>query len=180
MNAYSARFYDAYFTGVDGEVEFYVDEAHDAAGAVLELGCGTGRVLLPIARAGVDIVGLDLAADLLAALRDKLARENSETQQRVDLVRADMCDFQLRRRFAAIFVPYRTFQHLLTPDDQLRSLEQIAQHLDVGGRLVFNTHDPLAEWMRDGFASPVRKDVDFIDAETGNRISVYYRAGVHF
>ena len=69
MQAYNARFYDAYFTGLEGEVDFYIDEALDADGPVLELGCGTGRVLLPIARAGVEITGLDVSADLLGVLR---------------------------------------------------------------------------------------------------------------
>lgn len=174
MQAYSARFYDAYFTGLEGEVDFYIDEALDADGPILELGCGTGRVLLPIARAGVEITGLDVAADLLGVLREKLAAEDAALRDRVELVEADMSAFDLGRCFAAVLVPYRTFQHLLDPLDQQRALRCIGAHLERGGRLVFNTFDPLAEFVRDGFSTPVRRDLDFVAAQTGHRVSVYY------
>ncbi|MGY8827414.1 MAG: class I SAM-dependent methyltransferase [Candidatus Latescibacterota bacterium] len=174
MSVYNARFYDAYFTGVDGESEFYVDEALDVDGPVLELGCGTGRILLPIARAGVEIVGVDISDELLQILHGKLAAEDPSLYKRVELVEADMGGMDLERRFAAAFIPYRTFQHLLDPLDQQRALRCIGEHLEDEGRLVFNTFDPLAELARDGFKTPLCLDVDFIDAQTGHRVSVYY------
>ena len=71
LRAYNSEIYDAYFTGIEGEVDFYVEEAMDCGGPVLELGCGTGRVLLPIARSGIEITGLDIDHDLLNLLRRK-------------------------------------------------------------------------------------------------------------
>lgn len=174
MSSYSARFYDAYFTGLEGEVDFYIEEALDSGGSVLELGCGTGRVLLPIARAGVEIVGVDIAESLLGVLRKKLAAEDPALRDRVEIFEANMCTLELGRHFAAVLVPYRTFQHLLDPIDQQQALRCIGEHLEPGGRLIFNTFDPLAELVRDGFNAPVRRDLDFVDAHTGHRISVYY------
>jgi len=174
MSAYNARFYDAYFTGLDGEAEFYVDEALDAGGPVLELGCGTGRILLPVARAGIEVMGVDISAGLLQVLRGKLAAGDPAVHRRVELLEADMSEMDLGRHFTAVFIPYRTFQHLLDPFDQQRALRCIGEHLEDGGRLVFNTFDPLAEFARDGFNAPLRRDLDFIDTQTGHRVSVYY------
>lgn len=174
MEAYRAQFYDAYFTGVEGEVDFYVDEAADVGGPVLELGCGTGRVLLPIARSGVEVVGLDRSPQLLAVLREKLGGEEETTAGRVRLVEADMVDFSLEQTVAAAFIPYRSFQHLLDRQDQERALHAIGQHLEEGGRLVFNTYDPLGDIAREGLASPMRKDLDFFDERTGRAVVVYY------
>ncbi len=174
MEAYSARFYDAYFTGLEGEVDFYVDEALDAGGAVLELGCGTGRVLLPIAKAGVEVAGVDADSGLLGVLREKLAAADGALRARVKLIEADIGAFDIGRCFAAVLIPYRTFQHLLDPLDQQRALRCIGAHLQPGGRLIFNTFDPLAELVRDGFSTPLRRDLDFVDASTGHRIVVYY------
>ncbi|MGE4093342.1 MAG: class I SAM-dependent methyltransferase, partial [Candidatus Binatia bacterium] len=81
-----ALFYDHYSLGLEGDVQFYVDEARHAGSEVLEIGCGTGRILLPIAQAGVPIVGLDRAPEMFAILRRKLAKCNPETQTRVTLL----------------------------------------------------------------------------------------------
>ncbi|HUV93888.1 MAG TPA: class I SAM-dependent methyltransferase, partial [Anaerolineae bacterium] len=81
-----ARFYDYYSTGVPGDVRFYVEEARRAGSPVLELGCGTGRILIPTAQAGIDIVGLDRSPAMLAIAKEKLSELGPETQQRIELV----------------------------------------------------------------------------------------------
>lgn len=174
MESYCARFYDGYFTGVEGDVDFYVKEARRIGSPILELGCGTGRILLPLARAGVQVIGLDVAGELLAIARRKLAVASPAMRRRVSLIRADMRAFALGRRFRLAIVPYRTFQHLLTPVDQEQALTCIREHLEDHGRLVFNVYDPLCELMADGFQSPLRKDTDFIDPESGNLVVVWY------
>ncbi len=174
LEPYNPRFYDAYFTGVEGEVDFYVEEAVDAGGPILELGCGTGRVLLPVARAGIEISGLDIDGRLLDLLREKITQGDPVVADRVDLFQADMTAFDLKRMYKAVIIPYRAFQHLLTPSDQRDALLCISRHLERGGRLVFNTYDPLADIARDGFSSPVRKDSDFIDGPTGHTLVAYF------
>lgn len=174
MRAYSSRFYDRYFVGVAGDVDFYVAQARGSRGPILEVGCGSGRVTLPLAHTAVEVVGLDLDVDLLSLARAKLVREDSPTSARVELVKADMADFDLDRTFAQIHIPYRTFQHLLTPMDQISALECLAAHLEEGGLLIFDTFDPLAEFVADGFIRPLGKDTDFIDGETGNQIVVWF------
>ncbi len=87
------------------DIDFYVEAAREAQGAVLELGCGTGRVLLPIARAASEIFGLDISSYMLRRCRERLARESAEVQARVHLVQADMRSFELSRRFRLATTP---------------------------------------------------------------------------
>ena len=174
MRAYLSRFYDRYFVGSEGDVDFYLAEARDRTGPVLELGTGSGRIAVPLAREGNEVVGLDLDGEMLALARDKLGAEDGATRERVEFVEGDMAELDLGRRFAQVYIPYRTFQHLLTPIDQVRALESIGEHLEEDGLLIFDTFDPLAQFAASGFSSPLCKDTDFIDPETGHQIVVWF------
>ena len=174
MRSYSSRFYDQYFVGVEGDVAFYAGHARCSSGPILEVGCGSGRVTLPLARAGAEIVGMDVDVDLLALARAKLAQEDCAIRDRVELISADMTDFDLDRQFAQIHIPYRTFQHLLTPIDQIEVLHGLAEHLEDGGLLFFDTFDPVGELIANGLVFPLAKDTDFIDPQTGHQIVVWY------
>jgi SAM-dependent methyltransferase len=167
-------FYDAYFTGVEGDTAFYVARARAAGSPVLELGCGSGRILIPTARAGLDVVGLDRSPAMLDLARERVAALPPAARRRIKLVEGDMADFALRRRFALITLPYRAFQHLLTPEDQVRALLCIRGHLRRGGRLAFNLYDPSAELARAGGSAGLRRDEDFIDPRTGRRVAAWY------
>jgi SAM-dependent methyltransferase len=124
------------------DVQFYVGEAKASAGRVLEAGCGTGRVLIPIARAGVSIDGLDASEAMLAQCEARLAREPSEVSERVGLHRGDARNFDLGRTFSLVTAPFRVVQHLTTIEDQLRFLDAVKRHLAPGGRLVFDVFNP--------------------------------------
>lgn len=124
------------------DVAFFVDAASQAGGPVLEVGCGTGRVVVAIARANINIVGLDLSANMLAVCRDKLRQESSDVQSRVELIQGDMRDFDLGRTFNLVTIPFRPFQHLITVQDQLACLKSIRRHLAPDGRLIFDLFNP--------------------------------------
>ncbi len=145
----TAELYDKVYEGVRGgrDVEFYVDEAVKSGGPVLELGCGTGRVLLPIARAGIEITGLDFFEPMLSALREKLKREPEEVRRRVELVKADMRRFELGRKFALVIIPFRPFQHIVEVEDQLSCLASIRDHLVEDGRLIFDVFNARLEYI---------------------------------
>jgi SAM-dependent methyltransferase len=138
-----AEFYDhvAPYRGRQ-DVAFYVETARESGGPVLEIGCGTGRVLIPTAQAGIEIVGLDYSERMLAACREPLSREPAEVQSRVQLVRGDMRRFDLGRAFSLVTTPFRPFQHLITVKDQLSCLACIRRHLADGGRLVLDLFNP--------------------------------------
>jgi SAM-dependent methyltransferase len=124
------------------DVPFYVAEAVRSGGPVLELGCGTGRILLPIAREGVSIVGLDGSAEMLARCRSKLDGEAADVRARVRLDQADVRSFDLDQQFALIIAPFRVMQHLVTIEEQLECLDAVRRHLVPSGRLVFDVFNP--------------------------------------
>ena len=124
------------------DVDFYVAEAGTATGPILEIGCGTGRILLPIARAGGTITGLDNSVRMVARLQEKLGAEIAAVQARVTVDLHDMLSFDLSKQFALIIAPFRVVQHLTTTDDQLRFLENVARHLAPQGRLIFDVFNP--------------------------------------
>lgn len=172
-----ARFYDQYFTGLEGEGAFYLEECLSEGGPVLELGCGNGRILLPIATAGIEIVGLECSPDMLAEARDRLEAATPLARECAELVQGDMRGFDLEETFALVICPYRTFQHLLSPRDQGRALDAIAAHLDPGGRLVYNTFDPIQDLSERAWAPPgeLEPDTRFTDPTTGRQVRVRFR-----
>jgi SAM-dependent methyltransferase len=127
------------------DVGFFVQAAREASGAVLELGCGTGRVLLPTARAGIEITGLDLSPSMLAVCRERLKAEPPEVQARVRLVAGDMRRFELGQTFSLVTLPFRPFQHLTMVEDQLACLGCIHRHLAEGGKLILDIFNPMLE-----------------------------------
>ena len=92
----SADFYD-YIPVYEGrnDIDYYVDLAEKIGGPVLELGCGTGRVLVPVARTGCEITGLDPSPAMLDICRKRLKEEDSDLRKRVTLIEGDMRDFNL-------------------------------------------------------------------------------------
>ena len=169
-------FYDYQSTGVKGDVESYVEEAQKAGSPVLELGCGTGRILIPVAQSGVGIVGLDLSPEMLSIAREKVSGLSNEIQQRIQLVEGDMRGFSLKRKFSLITIPFRAFLHLLTPEDQRQSLKCIREHLADDGRLILNIFDPRLDIIvshMDHLGTAMKRLGEFIHPETGNRILVW-------
>ena len=134
------RFYDLFYGERDDDLPMYRDFALAAGGPLLELGCGTGRVLIPLAADGQRITGLDVSAAMLAAARAKA--DAASLRDRVNLVQGDMRDFGLPTRFALAFIPINTFMHCYDGGEQLACLRSIRRHLQPGGRLVIDVYHP--------------------------------------
>jgi SAM-dependent methyltransferase len=134
--AYSAR----------GDVAFYLEEAArvGASSAVLEVGCGTGRLTLPLARAGHEVTGIDQSPAMLARARTKLADAPRDVRARVTLLELDARRMELPAgaTFDVAIVPFRVMQHLLAIEDQLDVLTRVRERLRPGGRLVFDVFNP--------------------------------------
>jgi SAM-dependent methyltransferase len=168
-----ASFYDHVATGVDGDIAFYVDEARSSGSPVLELGCGTARILIPMAEAGPDVIGLDASPDMLAIAGKKLEACAPDVQSRVQLLRGDMRDFSLNRTFSLVTIPYRAFLHNPSVDDQLRSLERVREHLSEEGRLILNVFDPDVRLLAAGrWSMPAERRTEFLHPRTGNRVKI--------
>ena len=128
-----------------GDVNCFVQAAKESGGPVLEAGCGTGRVLIPTARAGILITGLDLSPHMLAVCREKLKTEPPEVQARVRLVQGDMRRFELGQTFQLVTLPFRPFQHLTTVEEQLACLGCIHRHLAEDGKMILDIFNPKLE-----------------------------------
>jgi len=152
------------------DVPFFVEAAQESGGPVLEVGCGTGRILIPTARARIEIVGLDLSSHMLDVCRKRLLKEPKDVQSRVQLVEADMRHFALGQAFRLVTTPFRPFQHLTTVDDQLSCLECIHRHLVKGGRLILDVFNPSLEALtRDDVGQEIGDEPEFT-APDGRRV----------
>jgi SAM-dependent methyltransferase len=146
--SWDPRIYDIVWTGpFRGDIDWYRQKAIDCGGAVLELGAGTGRITLPVARAGVSICALDADGGMLGELRRKIALEPIDVQQRIAIVESDMRSFRIDRTFALVMIPFRAFLHNLTTEDQLACLRCAREHLTANGRIAFNVFHPSLEYM---------------------------------
>jgi SAM-dependent methyltransferase len=127
------------------DVAYYVRLAELSGGPLLEYGVGNGRVALPVARAGVEVVGIDLSEPMLQDLAARLARETPEVRRRVRMVRGDMRHVKLRRRFPLVIAPFNVFLHLYTRSDVEEFLARVRAHLAPSGQLVFDVSVPRAD-----------------------------------
>ena len=148
----AAKFYDLF--GSKDDLEFYKELAVQSGASALELGVGTARVAIPLARAGVGIVGLDNSEYMLEVARAKLAKEPKAVQDRVTLMRGDMMNLQLDQTFSLVYIPASTFDHCVTAQDRARCLGGIYNHLEEQGKLAFDIEQvspdkPAASWWID-------------------------------
>jgi SAM-dependent methyltransferase len=139
-----AALYDAVPFAAD--IPFYLGLAAGAA-RVLELGCGTGRLLLPLAEAGPRVVGVDASRAMLARARQRLADAPRELKERVELREGNMCDLELAGRFDLVVVATKTFFYLMTPSDQRRMLSAVARLLEAGGIVALDLLNPTVGWL---------------------------------
>lgn len=172
LGGINAATYDTRTETPPGEIDFYVDHAHASGGPVLEIACGTGRISWPIARAGVPVVGLDLAQAMLEQAERKGEREATEVRKNARFVRGDMTHFDLGEQFALAIIPFRAFLMLLTSDQQRSALRCIHAHLRPGGKLIIDVFDPLYASMAQEKFTPRREVPQMPHPRTGNTVGV--------
>lgn len=180
-----AEIYDSVYSYVRADVPFYVAEALESGGPVLELGVGTGRVAIPTARLGLEVVGLDSSDAMLAVARRKLETPGAIGGGSLELALADMRDFDLRdadggrRAFPLVTIPFRGFSALLSVEDQALALERIRAHLAPGGRLIFNIFVPDPHMALEQSDAP-RHLNDVTDPATGATYVLYQQSAYDF
>lgn len=141
----SVELYDSMHPALEagmGEMELLLEQAAITGGPILELACGTGRVLWPLAAAGHEITGLDLNRPMLALAEAKAAAQSADVRARVRFVQSGMQEFDLGTMYGFVFSTFRSFQGLLTVEDQRTCLRSAHRHLRPGGRLVLDLFDP--------------------------------------
>jgi SAM-dependent methyltransferase len=138
-----ARLYDPWSAGVIEDVSFYVEEALAADGLVVELGVGTGRIAIPTALAGVQVIGVDSSQGMLDVCAER-ARE-AGVAGRLDLRLGDLRRPPVDERVLLVTCPFRAYIHLGTDEERLEALRAAHALLQPGGRLVFDVFAPSRE-----------------------------------
>lgn len=177
--------YDLEHANLTEDIPFWIEVARRyEARLVLELAVGTGRIAIPLARAGVvragspqvqqgfSVAGLDLVPEMLARCREKLAQEEPAVQTNLTLYEKDMCRFELEQQFDLIFVGFNSVLHLLTMKDRLATFSCAQRQLAPGGRLIVDVFSPSLFLLLQAQEQVPRlePDLDAEDPSVGQRL----------
>ncbi len=173
-----AEFYDILHSSYDADLQMYLDLAGGHGDPVLELGCGTGRLLIPLAVAGYNITGVDLSCDMLARCQERLDSEGEAVAERVSLVQGDIRRFELGRKFNLIMAACNTILHCTATQDLLAVFERAREHLAPGGVFVVDFCMPNVKAMIE--SSGEEEVFEVIHPVRGTRIVDTYRATFDF
>jgi len=135
------RYYDLQNADLTEDLPFWLELAQQRQGPIVELGCGTGRVLLQLAREGHAVVGVDRSAAMLTRARARLD-SRPELRNHIELILQDFTALDLKRAFELVLMPFNTFAHLLTRAEQSAALQSIQRHLEPGGWFAFDLPNP--------------------------------------
>lgn len=161
---YFARFYDFIYhharDGVDNS--YYLKKIEKAAGKVLEVGVGTGRMFIDALNSGADIYGIDISPAMLDILSAKL-----QPGQRERISLKNVVSFESPFRYSLIVAPFRVFMHIIDTEDQIRALNNVYKHLMPGGTFVFDTFVPNLSQLTCGLDNVTDFDGEY---SPGNRV----------
>ena len=144
-----AEWYDIFYAAADpGDIEFYHGLCRASGGPILEIGVGTGRLALPLAREGMEIVGIDLFEPMLKVAQQH-ALDVAPLSGSLKLIQADMRSFDLKRQFPVVIIPARTLLLATSEEEQIQTLCCAVQHLAPDGTMAFNLFYPDPEMLAD-------------------------------
>jgi len=158
-----AWLYDIEYNNIVEDVPFYIELFRDIEGSILELGCGTGRLLIPLARENHKVTGLDISQKMLDIARKKISAEPLEIVERISIVKGDMRNFELETLFGGVLIAFNSFMHLLTIEDQDRCLEGVYKHLLHRGRFIISVANMSPEVLESHKESYYHNSLFWID-----------------
>jgi SAM-dependent methyltransferase len=167
-----AEYYDADIE-YNRDISFWIDTAKRFGPKILELACGTGRLLIPLAEQGFYIDGIDLSPGMIKECRNKI--EMKKLSDRINVYEDNMADFCLPEKdYGLIFIAFRSFMHLFTQEEQISCLNSISKHLSGNGRLFINVYAPRFDLLIH------EKDEEYIEKNSfilpnGNSVKKYER-----
>jgi len=145
-SGFFAEFYDILHSNLN-DLKFYKNMAKEYGPRILEIGSGTGRILLPLAREGYQMTGLELNEDMLEICRKKIKEENDETIEKIELIKGDMRDFEIDEVFDLIIAPCNVICHIIDSSDLRKTLNCFKGHLAKDGVMVIDNSLPDIESM---------------------------------
>lgn len=134
--------YDAEYVHIRGDLAYYASVAAGTAGRVLELACGTGRITLPMARAGGHVLGVDLSPGMIHEAERKRADMLPADRARLAFQVGDMRELRLGEQFGAVIIAFNTLMHMTSDEDLAGALETVRQHLAPDGLFHFDLYTP--------------------------------------
>ncbi len=170
-----ADIYDAVHADLTHDIDFYVELARESGGPVLELGCGTGRISLAIAREGVAVTGIDISPRMIAVAQEKAAKRG--LSERCVFQSGDMAALQLAERFPLVIMPFRSFQSMLTAEEQRQALARVRERLAPGGVFVMDTFNPDVSSLVNDEQSRLAYHLKDVEREGGGTLVVWGQNG---
>jgi len=161
-----AQYYDLSYPQTR-DIDFFLRMAKRYKDPVLELGCGTGRLLLPLAKAGHRITGVDISSGMLGILKEKLSQEKGIKPDSVSLVQGDFRNFSSKEKFGFIYIAFNTFYHNLTQEDQEKTLWRASENLTDEGRLCIAVFNPNLEYITYSKQGALTHDFTYHDEKRG-------------
>ena len=138
-----AQIYDPWSRSVVEDVDFYVEQAVASGGPVVELAVGTGRIAVPVAKAGIAVIGVDESPEMLAGAR--AYAESEGVSDFLDLRQGDLREPPVTERVPLVVIPFRSLLHMPDETEKRRAIAAAASLLEPGGRFVFDFFAPNAE-----------------------------------
>ena len=162
------------------DIPFYLEYAKKQNGHILELGCGTGRVAIELAKAGFSVTGLDISEPMLEICKNKINKLAENIQNKINIINGNMTEFFIDRKFALIIAPFRAFQTLTNDNDIKKCLKCIKNHLSKDGKFIINVFRPRkkmdetwcykekTQWEQDDSA----RGIHVVKKEYGDKIDI--------
>jgi len=139
----ASEYYDLF--GTKDDIGFYKELALKQGRKALELGVGTGRAAIELAKAGITVWGIDNSEYMLDVAGKKLKKETASVRKRVTLKLGDMRNFKLKEKLPFVYIPSSTFEHCITKEDQKKCLTSVYNTLQNKGVLAFDRSQPADE-----------------------------------
>jgi len=137
-----SKYYDIWTDGFEEDIDFYKRLAERNGGPIMVGMCGTGRVLLPLAKEGYEIAGFDKSYAMLDQLTAKVDLLDEELQENIRLGHGDIRNVQCSKKYRLVIIPFNSFLHLLETEEQEEALRNLADHLRADGQLVLSVFNP--------------------------------------
>ena len=174
-----ADIYDAVYADLTHDLThdapFYVALAQECGGPVLELGCGTGRISLAIARQGIAVTGVDISPRMIAAAQEKAAQRG--LAERCVFQPGDMAALQLAERYPLVIMPFRSFQSMLSTDEQREALAHVRERLAPGGLFAMDTFNPDVSSLVNDETARLAYHLKDVERENGGTLVVWGQNG---
>jgi SAM-dependent methyltransferase len=158
---------------VKDDIPFYLDYASKINGDILELACGSGRITIPLAKAGHEVWGVDISDAMTELFRKKIKHLPEDVSQKIHLIHENMTNFKINKKFPLIIIPFRSYQALIDENLQQKCIKNVYNHLSAKGCFIITLLKPINDIKNNW----IKKEEIFlwenIDPGKGTKVRLY-------